>query len=143
MGNEITQLLEQVSAGEPAQLSEVFERLYPELRRIAALRYGPPQTGERDPLHDEFPEGRFPLSSNLVNEYAFGSFDSNMLVFTFPIGRPKPKNLPWVATIRARYEYLREPDELPPIGTASAIPGISATTKPAAPAVPGGKRPPL
>jgi RNA polymerase sigma factor (TIGR02999 family) len=38
MGNDITQLLEQVGAGEPGRLSEVFERLYPELRQIAAAR---------------------------------------------------------------------------------------------------------
>jgi RNA polymerase sigma factor (TIGR02999 family) len=44
MGNEITQLLERVSAGEPAHLSEVFERLYPQLRQIAASRLRP---GER------------------------------------------------------------------------------------------------
>jgi len=44
MGNEITQLLERASAGDPAQLSEVFERLYPQLRRIAAARLHP---GER------------------------------------------------------------------------------------------------
>ncbi len=115
---------------------------FDELRRIAALRYGPPQATAGHPLPEEFPDGRFPLSRNLVNEYAFGSFDSNMLVFTFPMGRPKPKNLPWVATIRARYEYLREPDELPPIGTTSVIPGISATTGTAVPAMPGGKHPP-
>ena len=44
MGNEITQLLERASAGDPAPLSEVFERLYPQLRRIAAARLHP---GER------------------------------------------------------------------------------------------------
>ena len=44
MGNEITLLLERVSAGEPAHLSEVFERLYPQLRQIAASRLRP---GER------------------------------------------------------------------------------------------------
>src|SRR5690606_29208764 len=44
MGSEITQLLERASTGEPAQLSEVFERLYPQLRQIAAARLHP---GER------------------------------------------------------------------------------------------------
>ncbi|KAF1686851.1 RNA polymerase subunit sigma [Pseudoxanthomonas broegbernensis] len=44
MGNEITQLLERVSAGEPAHLAEVFERLYPQLRQIAAARL---RAGER------------------------------------------------------------------------------------------------
>ena len=44
MGNEITQLLERVSAGEPAHLSEVFQHLYPQLRQIAAARLRP---GER------------------------------------------------------------------------------------------------
>lgn len=40
MGNEITELLMQARAGEPARLSQVFELLYPELRRLAASRLG-------------------------------------------------------------------------------------------------------
>lgn len=35
---EITQLLKQAEAGEPERLAEVFEALYPELRRLAASR---------------------------------------------------------------------------------------------------------
>jgi len=38
MGSEITQLLEQAGAGDPAGLSQVFEQLYPQLRQIAAAR---------------------------------------------------------------------------------------------------------
>ncbi len=41
MDNEITRLLERVGAGDPDQLSEVFERLYPQLRQIAASRLRP------------------------------------------------------------------------------------------------------
>lgn len=44
MANEITRLLEQVRAGDVKQLSVVFERLYPQLRQIAAARL---QSGER------------------------------------------------------------------------------------------------
>lgn len=44
MENEITQLLARVRAGEPACLSEVFQRLYPQLRQIAAARL---HAGER------------------------------------------------------------------------------------------------
>jgi len=44
MGDEITRLLERVGAGETAGLAEVFERLYPQLRQIAASRL---RAGER------------------------------------------------------------------------------------------------
>lgn len=44
MGNEITRLLGLVSAGDVRQLSVVFERLYPQLRQIAAARL---HAGER------------------------------------------------------------------------------------------------
>lgn len=44
VSEEITQLLERVSAGEASGLSEVFERLYPQLRQIAASRL---RSGER------------------------------------------------------------------------------------------------
>lgn len=36
--SEITELLAQARAGEPRQLTAVFEKLYPELRRLAAAR---------------------------------------------------------------------------------------------------------
>lgn len=38
MGNGITQLLAQASAGDVDRLSDVFEKLYPQLRQIAASR---------------------------------------------------------------------------------------------------------
>lgn len=44
MANEITCLLQQISEGDAGQLSVVFERLYPQLRQIAASRL---HAGER------------------------------------------------------------------------------------------------
>lgn len=120
------------AAAEPQSMHPEFD----ELRRIAALRYGKPQ-GASQREKDE--EDRPPRFRNLVNEYAFGTFPPLVPMVTIPFGRPKPKNLPWVETIRARYEYMREPDELPPIGVSSTISGVSATTEAAAPARPGGR----
>ena len=62
-----------------------------------------------------------------------------MIFVSTPIGSPKPKDLPWVETIRARYEYMREPDELPPIGTSSATAGVTAAPGMAAPVTPPGR----
>lgn len=42
--SEITQLLVQARAGQPQQLTAVFEALYPELRRLAASRVGPAES---------------------------------------------------------------------------------------------------
>ncbi|MGH6942798.1 MAG: hypothetical protein ACREH6_01070, partial [Geminicoccaceae bacterium] len=47
--------------------------------------------------------------------YAFETFERHMLFFALPFGRRPPQNLPWIETLRARYEYLRDPDELPPL----------------------------
>jgi hypothetical protein len=110
------------AAGEPQSMHPEFD----ELRRIAVLRYAKPRTNEPPPTWEaeKDPYGRTLLRGgtsymiledpSLINRYAFETFERHMIYFTIPLGRPRPKNLPWVETIRARYDYLnREPDELP------------------------------
>lgn len=122
------------AAAEPKSMHPEFD----ELRRIAALRYGKPRTNEPAPAWKVEKDlyGRTLLKRGntymilddprLFNQYAFETFEKHMIFFTVPFGRPPPKNLPWVETIRARYEYLREPDELPPLKSAPTEPGPAA-----------------
>lgn len=98
------------AAAEPQSMHPEFE----ELRRIAALRYSKPITNQPSSTWRE--ENSFMIRDDpgLVNRHAFGTFEEDMILFTISFGRPRPKNLPWVAAIRARYDYLdKEPDELP------------------------------
>lgn len=125
------------AAAEPKSMHPEFD----ELRRIAALRYGKPRTSKAPPLAWDWKAEKDTLGRTLLkrgntyiilddprlfNRYAFETFEKNMILFAFPLGRPPPKNLPWVETIRARYEYLREPDELPPLKATGA--GAGART---------------
>jgi hypothetical protein len=108
--------LERVAAKVIAEAAAEPQSMHPEfaaLRRIAALRYSKPLTNEPSSTWQE--ENRYTIRDpGLVNRYAFGTFEGGMIQFTIPFGRPRPKNLPWVATIRARYDYLdKKPDELP------------------------------
>lgn len=110
-------------AAEPQSMHPEFD----ELRRIAKLHYGKPQvnpprdtwTVEKDPygrtLLKNGPFYRVLEDLRLFNQEAFQIFERHMIFVTIPLGRRKPKNLPWVEAIRARYEYMREPDELPPL----------------------------
>ncbi|HET6629833.1 MAG TPA: hypothetical protein VFG91_08655 [Woeseiaceae bacterium] len=109
--------LERVAAEIVVRAAEAPQSMHPELdelRRIAALRYSKPITNK--PPSNWQAEHSFMIREDpgLVDRYALGTFEQHMIQFTIPFGRPRPKNLPWVETIRARYDYLgREPDELP------------------------------
>jgi hypothetical protein len=121
--------LERVAAEVTARAAEEPKSMHPdfdELRRIAALRYSKPQTNKPPSAWEAEKDsyGRTLLrrgssymileDPSIVNRYAFETFERHMIFFTIPFGRPRPKDLPWVETIRARYDYLdREPDELP------------------------------
>lgn len=117
---------------EPQSMDPAFD----ELRRIAAVRYAGPRTGKPQPVWDAEKDlyGRTLLrrgntylildDPSLTNRYAFETFERHMLFVSIPIGKARPKNLPWVASIRARYAYMREPDELPVLK--AALPGVRA-----------------
>ncbi|HZD52333.1 MAG TPA: hypothetical protein VE175_04755 [Woeseiaceae bacterium] len=111
------------AAEEPKSMDPEFD----ERRRIAASRYAKPRTNKPPPpwKEEKDPYGRTLLrrgnsymildDPSGINRYAFETFERHMIFFTEPFGRRRPKNLPWVETIRARYDYMREPDELPPL----------------------------
>ena len=118
--------LERVAAEVNAEAAAEPQSMHPEfdeLRRIAALRYSKPLTNEPSTTWQE--ENSYTIRDpGLVNRHAFGTFEGGMIQFTIPFGRPRPKNLPWVATIRARYDYLdRAPDELPVVKAIQGNPG--------------------
>lgn len=46
---------------------------------------------------------------NVTRRDQFEVFDQNMVQCMIPLGRRQPRELPWVAIIRERYEYLRNP----------------------------------
>lgn len=118
------------TAREPGSMHPEFD----ELRRIAKLRYGPPRTNPPPPTWEVEKDlyGRTLLKKGnffrvlddmrLFNQEAFRVFERHMIFVSIPLGRAKPSNLPWVDTIRARYEYMREPDELPPLKAAAPAP---------------------
>lgn len=120
------------AASEPQSMDPEFD----ELRRIAAVRYAAPRTGKPQPVWDaeKDPYGRTLLrrgntymildDPSITNRYAFETFERHMLFVSIPLGKPRPKNLPWVESLRARYAYLREPDELPVLK--AALPGARA-----------------
>ena len=94
-----------------------------ELRRIAATRYAEPRTGKPPPIWDNVEKdvtGRTLLRSgncfqvlddpNVGNRYAFETFEQYLVQCSFGFGRKRGKNLPWVETIRSRYNHLRDPD---------------------------------
>jgi hypothetical protein len=133
--------LERVAAEVGARAAEEPQSMHPEfdeLRRFAALHYGKPQIGQRKPTWEaeDDPYGRTLLrrgdtymileDRRLFNQYAFETFEKHMIFVDIPLGRAPPKNLPWVEAIRARYEYLRDPDELPPLKVLPAVPGPAA-----------------
>lgn len=122
--------LERAAAEVGARAAETPPSMHPEfdeLRRVATLRYGKPQVNARAPAWaaEKDPYGRTLLrrgnsymvleDPRLFNQYAFETFEKHMIFVEIPLGKAPPRNLPWVETIRARYEYLREPDELPPL----------------------------
>ena len=102
------------------------ESLHPEfdeLRRIAAERYAPAASGAPRPIWENVERdiyGRTLLRSgncfrvlddpNVGNRYAFETFEQYLVQCAFSFGKKRGKNLPWVATIRARYNHLRDPD---------------------------------
>ena len=115
--------LERASADVVARSAET-PSLHPEfdeLRRIAAVRYAKPETGKPPPIWEHVekdPYGRTVVrlgncykvldDPNVGNRYAFETFEKTMT--SCNLSNPKPKNLPWVEEIRARYAYLRNPD---------------------------------
>jgi hypothetical protein len=130
--------LERVSAAVTASAAAEPQSMHPEfdeLRRVAALRYGKPRTNKPPPGDWEVEKdsyGRTLLrrgnaytvldDPSVFNRYAFETFERHMLFFTLPFGRkPRPHNLPWVEAIRARYAYLREPDELPALKVSAPL----------------------
>jgi hypothetical protein len=121
------------AAAEPQSMHPEFD----ELRQIAALRYGPapvksPELAWGWETVEESGSGRTLLKRGntymvlddrrLFNQEAFEKFEKHMVFILIPLGKKPPKNLPWVEIIRARYEYMREPDELPPLKQVSAEP---------------------
>jgi hypothetical protein len=115
--------LERASARTVAEHAEV-DSLHPEfdeLRRIAATRYAGGRTGKPPPIWENVEKdvtGRTILRSgncfqvlddpNVGNRYAFETFEQH-LVFCGWAKAPRQK-FPWIKTIVARYQYLREPD---------------------------------
>lgn len=108
---------------------------FDELRRIAAERYAPADSGAPKPIWENVEKdiyGRTLLrhgncfrvldDTNVGNRYAFETFEQYLVQCSFGFGRKRGKNLPWVETIRARYNHLRDPD-----GSRSA-PGAGART---------------
>ncbi|HEX5765412.1 MAG TPA: hypothetical protein VFY27_07575 [Woeseiaceae bacterium] len=94
---------------------------FDELRRIAATRYAEPRTGKPPPIWENVEKdvtGRTLLRSgncfqvlddpNVGNRYAFETFEQH-LVFCDWAKAPR-QEFPWIRTIVARYQYLREPD---------------------------------
>lgn len=115
--------LERASARTVEEHAEV-DSLHPEfdeLRRIAATRYAEPRTGKPPPIWENVEDdiyGRTLLRSgncyrvlddpNVGNRYAFETFEQH-LVFCEWTKAPR-QEFPWIETIVARYQYLREPD---------------------------------
>ena len=128
--------LERASA-EVVERSAETPSLHPELdelRRIAAVRYAKPETGKPPPIWEHVEQdlyGRTVLrlgncyhvlnDPNVGNRYAFETFEKSMK-FCY-LSNSKPRNLPWVEEIRARYAYLRDPD-----GTERASPGLQPSS---------------
>jgi len=127
--------LERVAEAVGNRLADEPQSMHPEfdeLRRIAKLFYGKPKTNPPPPSWEVEKDiyGRTLLKkgnmfrvlddTRLFNEEAFRLFERHMTFIVIPLGRRKPENLPWVELIRARYEYMREPDELPPLKTVVA-----------------------
>lgn len=112
------------AAARTVEHSAEDESLHPEfdeLRRIAALRYGPPQTSR--PAAPQTVEkdiyGRTLLrrgncfqvleDTSAVNREVMETFGSP-LQCAFGFGGKRGRNLPWVEPIRAKYNHLRDPD---------------------------------
>jgi hypothetical protein len=55
---------------------------------------------------------------NVMRQYQFETFDQYLVTCSYH--RREPKELPWVAEIRARYPYLRHPDGIVPEEDAAA-----------------------
>lgn len=106
--------------------SRETDSLHPEfdaLRRLAAERYGPSQAKESPPPWGTVEEdiyGRTLLrrgncfqvldDPNVGNRYAFETFERYLWQCTYAFGGRPGRNLPWVGTIRAKYNHLRDPD---------------------------------
>lgn len=96
---------------------------FDELRRIAAERYAPADSGAPRPIWENVEKdiyGRTLLrhgncfrvldDTNVGNRYAFETFEQYLVQCTVGFGRKRGKNLPWVEPLRARYNHLRDPD---------------------------------
>lgn len=96
---------------------------FDELRRIAAERYAPADSGAPKPIWENVEKdiyGRTLLrhgncfrvldDTNVGNRYAFETFEQYLVQCSFGFGRKRGKNLPWVEPIRAKYNHLRDPD---------------------------------
>lgn len=117
--------LERASA-ETVDEQSAIDSLHPEfdeLRRIAKERYAPPQTHKPPPIWENVEQdiyGRTLLrqgncfqvldDTNAGNQYAFETFERHLWQCEFSFGRKRGENLPWVETIRAKYNHLRDPD---------------------------------
>jgi hypothetical protein len=94
---------------------------FDELRRIAATKYAEPRTGKPPPIWENVEKdvtGRTILRSgncfqvlddpNVGNRYAFETFEQHLVFCGW--ARASRQEFPWIDTIVARYQYLREPD---------------------------------
>lgn len=118
-------VLERAAAETVEQHAEI-DSLHPEfdeLRRIAAERYAPARPGGPRPIREDVEKdiyGRTLLrrgncfqvldDTNVGNRYAFETFERHIMQCGFSFGGYRPRNLPWVEPIRARYNHLRDPD---------------------------------
>lgn len=117
--------LERAAAETVDQYAEI-DSLHPEfdeLRRVAAERYAPAQSGGPRPIQENVEKdiyGRTLLrrgncfqvldDTNVGNRYAFETFERHIMQCGFSFGGKRGKNLPWVEPIRAKYNHLRDPD---------------------------------
>lgn len=130
--------LDRVAAdvGERHAIADSLHPEFDELRRIAARRYGKPQTNKASPPWENVEKdiyGRTIMTfgncfmvlddDNLGNRYAFETFERNLMQCGISFGKRRPKNLPWVAIIQAKYPHLRDPD-----GSQSAAGGVPPRT---------------
>ena len=102
-----------------------FDPRVDELRREGRLRYQPPTIEQPGPIWENVEQdqlGRTILRDgdcwkvvddpNVGSQYQFQEFGQYLTMCTF---QPRaPQELPWVATIREQYDYLKYPDgEIP------------------------------